>query len=257
MTLLLLFALATANERLDRAIEKLQAGRVAEARAELGVLVEREPGNARAHAYLATAEIQTGDVEQAVARAKRLVEDDPEDSDLRELLARAYMASHNWAFAEKQWRIVIERRTRSEEAHFQLASTLAQLGRFEDAQVYAGRAAEINPRRADARALRGNLLASLGRADEAAKEWHGALAADANNHAALAGLAVHLRDKEPEMALEYARRAVELTGWKAVGPIRILASVHRSRGERERAREVLRKGLEKNPDDPALQADLR
>lgn len=93
--------------------------------------------------------------------------------------------------------------------------------------------------------------------EEAVNYWDRALAGDPNNAAALAGLAVHLRSRQPDVALEYARRAVELSNWSALGPIRILSLVHRSRGEYAKAREVVRKGLARLPDEPALETELR
>ncbi len=245
------------SERLERAVELLRQNKVAEARAELEAILRAEPGNARAEAYLAAAEIQAGEAAEAIARAQRLLEADPDNTDLHELLGRAYLANRDWAPAEKQWRGVLKARPNSEEGHFQLANALLQLGKFEEGLAAVTRAVEINPRRSDARALRGNLLASLGRSEEAAKDWNLALATDPNNAAALAGLAVRLREREPEVALEYARRAVELTNWSSVGAIRALVLVHRTRGETDRAREVLRKALRKFPDNPVLEAELR
>ncbi len=241
----------------QRAIELLRQNRIADAKAALEAIVEEQPGNARAKAYLAAAELQSGAVEKAMTRASQLLEADPDNPDLHELLAQAHMQNQDWAQAEKQWRTVLQQRPNSEEARFQLANALLQLGRFPEGLQEVTRAVEINPRRSDARALRGNLLAALGRTLEAAREWRLTLATDANNPAALAGLAVYLREARPDAALEYARRAVELSNWEAVGPIRVLALVHRSRGEPDRAREVLRKALRKFSDNPVLAAELR
>lgn len=241
----------------QRAVELLSQNRIAEARTLLEAVVEEQPGNARAQAYLAAAELQSGEVEKAINRASRLLKADPDNADLHELLAQSRMSNQDWARAEKQRRAVLRARPNSEEARFQLAKALLQLGRFPEGLQEVTRAVEINPRRSDARALRGNLLARVGRTVEAAKEWRLALATDANNPAALAGLAVYLREAQPDVALEYARRAVELNNWESVGSIRILVLVHRTRGERERAREVLRKGLGKFPDNPILASELR
>ena len=241
----------------QRALDLLRQNRIAEARALLEAVVEEQPGNARAQAYLAAAELQSGEVEKAITRASRLLKADPDNADLHELLAQAHMSNQDWSRAEKQWRAVLRARPNSEEARFQLANALLQRGRFPEGLQEVTRAVEINPRRSDARALRGNLLARVGRTEEAAREWRLALASDANNPAALAGLAVYLREREPDVALEYARRAVELSNWEAVGPIRILVLVHRTRGEHERAREALRKALRKFPDNPVLASELR
>ena len=241
----------------QRAVELLRQNRIAEARTLLEAVVEEQPGNARAQAYLAAAQLQSGEVERAINRASRLLKADPDNADLHELLAQAHMLNQDWARAEKQWRAVLRERPNSEEARFQLAKALLQLGRFPEGLQEVTRAVEINPRRSDARALRGNLLARVGRTVEAAREWRLALASDPNNPAALAGLAVYLREREPDVALEYARRAVELNNWESVGSIRTLVLVHRTRGEHERAREVLRKGLRKLPDNPVLASELR
>ena len=241
----------------QRAVKLLRQNRIAEARTLLEAVVEEQPGNARAQAYLAAAELQSGEVEKAINHASQLLKADPDNADLHELLAQAHMLNQDWARAEKQWRAVLRERPNSEEARFQLAKALLQLGRFPEGLQEVTRAVEINPRRSDARALRGNLLARVGRTVEAAREWRLALASDPNNPAALAGLAVYLREREPDVALEYARRAVELNNWESVGSIRILVLVHRTRGEHERAREVLRKGLRKLPDNPVLASELR
>ncbi len=244
-------------DREERAIELLRQNRVAEARAELEAILKEQPDNQRAAAYLAAAELEAGEADAAIARTRRLLEADPENTDLRALLARAYMADQDWERSEKEWRAVLGARPNSEEAHAQLAQVLLQLGRFEEGLGEIQRAIRINPRRSDARALHGNLLASLGRGDEAVEEWNAALRLDANNVAALAGLAAHLRERSPDFALECARRAVELSNWGRVGPIRILVLVYRSRGELDRAREVLEKALAKFPDNPLLGAELQ
>ena len=249
---------AAAQSRLDAAVEALRAGRYDEARARLETIVAAQPTNARAAAFLAPAEIRTGDIERGIARAEKvLASEGVAAADMHELLAQAHMEQRRWTRAEHHWRALIEERPNSEEAHYRLAFTLAQQGRNKDAMAAAARAAEINPRRSDALALRGNLLAADGRVGEAEIEWRKALAADANNAEALAGLAVHLRGTEPDQALEYARRAVEVTKWQSAAPIRVLALVHRSRAEIDKAREVLRRGVEALPEDLTLAAELR
>jgi hypothetical protein len=74
---------------------------------------------------------------------------------------------------------------------------------------------------------------------------------------ALSGLAVFLRQTDPERALKYAYRAVELTDWKALGPMRVLAMVYRARGENDLAKKTLERAMLLFPNNPALAADLR
>lgn len=244
-------------QREEHAIELLEQKRFAQARAELESLLGDDPANTRIEAYLAAAELHSGDAAAAIARLRRLLESDPGNTDLRVLLGQAYLDDGNWALAEKEWRGVLDKRPNSEEAHTQRARALLQLGRFEEGLKEAARATEINPRRSDAWALEGNTLASLGRIEEGVNAWNRALAGDPNNSAALAGLAVYLRSRQPDVALEYARRAVELSQWSAVGPIRILSLVYRSRGEYIQARQAIEKGLQGFPNDPSLAAELR
>jgi tetratricopeptide (TPR) repeat protein len=244
-------------EKEERAIALIEENRFAEARAILEALLADDPSDARLEAYLAAAELHSGEAEAAITRVRGLLERDPEDADLHVLLGQAYMENRDWALAEKEWRAVLQKRLNSEEAHTQLARTLLQLGRFQEGLREAARATEINPRRSDAHALQGNILASLGRMEEAVNEWNRALASDPNNSAALAGLAVYLRSWQPDVALEYARRAVELSQWNAAGPIRILSLVHRSRQEYAQAHQVIEKALRKFPDDLLLAGELR
>lgn len=244
-------------EKEERAIALVEENRFAQARAILEALLADNPSDARVEAYLAAAELHSGEAEAAIARVRRLLERDPENADLHVLLGQAYMESRDWTPAEKEWRVVLEKRLNSEEAHTQLARTLLQLGRFQEGLREAARATEINPRRSDAHALQGNILASLGRMEEAVTAWNRALAGDPNNSAALAGLAVYLRSWQPDLALEYAGRAVELSQWNAVGPIRILSLVRRSRHEYAQARQVIEKALRKFPDDLLLAGELR
>ena len=244
-------------EKEERAIALIEENRFAQARAILEALLADDSSDARVEAYLAAAELHSGEAEAAIARLRRLLERDPENADLHVLLGQAYMENRDWTPAEQEWRAVLEKRLNSEEAHTQLARTLLQLGRFQEGLREAARATEINPRRSDAHALQGNILASLGRMEEAVTEWNRALAGDPNNSAALAGLAVYLRSWQPDLALEYAGRAVELSQWNAVGPIRILSLVRRSRHEYAQARQVVEKALRKFPDDLLLTGELR
>jgi tetratricopeptide (TPR) repeat protein len=104
--------------------------------------------------------------------------------------------------------------------------------------------------------LRGNILASVNRMDDAALDWNIALVGDPNDTVALAGLAVYLRLRDPEQALIYAKRAVELTGERTIGPIRVLTVVYKARGENDKARALLERAVLRFPNNEALVAEL-
>ncbi len=245
------------EDRIERALALARQEKFEQAREEFRAILEAEPGNRRAATFLAAMEMQTGQVEQAIRRAKRLLEADPRNPDLHELLGEAYVTARDWENAEKEWRAVLADRPNSEQAHRQVAVALLQRNRFEEALAEASRALEINPRRSDIRSLRGNILASLGRMEAAAEDWKVALAADPTDPAALSGLAVYLKDADSDRALTYAQRAVALTKSQALGPLRVLALVYRSRGELEQARRVLERTRLTFPNSDLIESDLR
>lgn len=245
------------SQSLDKGIELVRQQKFEAARAEFEAVLKAEPGNARAAALLAAAELQTGMVKSGIARAEILLEKDPKNLDLHELLGQGYMAARDWEKAEREWRWIIAERPNSEQAHMQLAAALLQRDRVPEALAAANRSLEINGKRSDVRSLRGNILASLGRMDAAAQDWTLALAADPDDSVALSGLAVYLRERDPDRALVYAQRALDLSGGRSLGAVRVLALVRRTRGEFDEARKVLQRARLTFPDNTLLAADLR
>src|SRR5579871_4512313 len=158
---------------------------------------------------------------------------------------------------EAEWRFLLERRPRSEQSHMQLGAVLLQEDRYQDALAEVTKALEIAPKRNDARSLRGNILATLGQINQAALDWNVALAGDPDDTVALSGLAVFLRQTDPDRALKYAQHAVDLTNWIALGPMRVLAMVYRARGDEAASRGVLTRALMVFPNNETLAADLR
>jgi tetratricopeptide (TPR) repeat protein len=244
-------------DRVDRALELIHEQKYEMAYGVLLDLVKDDPTNARAFPFLAAMELQTGRLDDAESHINALVQHDPENADLRELSGQLYMARRDWKKAEEQWRWIIGQRPNSEQAHMQLAAVLLQQDRYNDALAEVSRSLEISPKRSDARSLRGNILAALGQINQAALDWNIALVNDPDDTVALAGLAVFLRQTEPDRALAYAQRAVELTGWKSLGPLRVLAMVHRARGEDDKAKLVLERAMLAFPNNEALAAEMR
>jgi tetratricopeptide (TPR) repeat protein len=258
LTLLVVLCASLASaQSLEKGIELVRQQKYEAARAEFEAVLKAEPGNARAAALLAAAELQTGFVKSGIARAEILLEKDPNNADLHELLGQAYLTARDWEKAEREWRWMTRERPNSEQAHMQLAAALLQRDKLTDALAAVNRALEINGKRSDARSLRANILASLGRMDAAAQDWTLALAADPDDAVALSGLAVYLRERDPDRALVYAQRAVDLSGGRSLGAVRVLALVRRSRGELGEAREVLERARLTFPNNELLAADLR
>jgi Tfp pilus assembly protein PilF len=244
-------------DRVDRAIQLIHEEKYEMAYQVLMELVKDDPTNARAFPFLAAMELQTGRLADAESHIGALLAHDPDNGDLRELSGQLSMAKRDWKKAEEQWRFLIEQRPNSEQAHIQLAAVLLQEDRYNDALGEVTRALEIAPKRSDARSLRGNILAALGQINQAALDWNIALVGDPDDTVALSGLAVFLRQTDPEQALKYAYRAVELTDWKSLGPMRVLAMVYRARREDDLAKKTLERAMVLFPNNAALAADLR
>ena len=149
------------EERINRAVELARQQKNEEAYEEFRAILKEDPGNLRVSALLAGMELATGRVKESIARAEVLLESDPKNADLHELLGQAYMAARDWKKAEGEWRWLIAERPNSEQAHMQLGAVLLQSDRFESALLEVNRALEINPKRSDARSLRGNLRRTL------------------------------------------------------------------------------------------------
>jgi Tfp pilus assembly protein PilF len=243
-------------DRVDRALELIHQEKYEMAYQVLIDLVKDDPTNERAFPFLAAMELQTGRLADAENHINALVAHDPDNADLRELSAQLFMARRDWKKAEEQWRWIAEQRPNSAQAHMQLAAVLLQEDRYNDALAEVSRALEISPRRNDARSLRGNILATLGQINQAALDWNIALAGDPDDTVALSGLAVFLRQTDPDRALDYAQRAVDLTAWKSLGPMRVLAMVYRARGEEDKAKSVLGRAIMAFPNNETLAAEF-
>jgi Tfp pilus assembly protein PilF len=244
-------------DRVDRALELIHQEKYELAYQVLIDLVKDDPTNERAFPFLAAMELQTGRLADAENHINALVAHDPENADLRELSAQRYMARRDWKKAEEEWRWIAAQRPNSAQAHMQLAAVLLQEDRYNDALTEVSRALELSPRRNDARSLRGNILATLGQINQAALDWNIALAGDPDDTVALSGLAVFLRQTDPDRALTYAQRAVDLTAWKSLGPMRVLAMVYRARGEEDKAKSVLGRAMMAFPNNEVLAAEFR
>jgi tetratricopeptide (TPR) repeat protein len=100
---------------------------------------------------------------------------------------------------------------RSAKAHYNLASSLARKGRYEEAEVAFGRAIAIIPGFAAATSYRAEALTRLGRREEAAAAYESYLRVVPNDVEALRfAAATEAAIGRFDAALEWQRRAVEL-----------------------------------------------
>lgn len=247
---------AAKPDPVDHALDLIRKQRFEPAYQELAAILKTDPENQRALSYITAMELQTGRLDECQKHVDALLAKDGKNPDVRELKGQLLMARRQWKDAEAEWRWIIGERPSSDQAHMQLAAVLLQQDRYEEALAEVTKSLEGNPKRGDTRSLRGNILASLNRMDDAALDWNIALVHDPDDTVALAGLAVYLRLRDPDLALTYAKRAVELTGERTLGPIRVLTVIYKARGENDKARALLERAILRFPNNEALSAEL-
>lgn len=148
-----------------------QSGRIAEAKAHLELLLERDPGNVRGLSMLAQIELANGSPELAVDLYRRLVERSevvPERSNL----GVALLLLRRHAEAAEQFRIAVGREPGNPLYTLNLADALWLLGRRAEAEELYRRTvelAEADPQRTEPQLLtvKAQALAHLGRSVEA------------------------------------------------------------------------------------------
>jgi len=130
-------------------------------------------------------------------------------------------------------------------ARVNLAATRIAQGRVYEAEAQYREAIRLEPDLATARVNLGMILQRQGRLDEAAQSFEEALRLEGESTESLRSLAVILsthpdrRRRQPDRALEYAERAVALTGRSDPRMLEALAEVHAAAGRTARARAAL------------------
>ena len=152
------------------ATKYLQAGRVADAVAQLNEALRLKPGDAEAHSNLATALQAQGQVAEAVQHAREAVRLKPDDDRVHFNLGNLMLAGGKADEAEREFRRAVQLNPESGDAQFNLGVLLGSRNQLDEAIAHLRRAVEINPQNADAHRNLGLGLGFQGKLDEGIEE---------------------------------------------------------------------------------------
>lgn len=131
---------------------------------------------------------QTQRWEDAVNIAEREIALHPTDMDIRTWRARILSWSGKLAEAERELTEILKSVPQDPDGWMELSNVYAKQGRARDALRAIDRAVELDSKRADLRAARGNILRLTGSRNEARFEFRRALALDSGSQEARSGL---------------------------------------------------------------------
>ncbi|PWK87538.1 tetratricopeptide repeat protein [Fulvimonas soli] len=188
-----------------------QLGRLAEARLALRHAEALAPGSLEVQCNLAGVETDGGDAEAAIARLRAALRRAPGHAAVLLGLGNALMAAARFAEARESFATATHGAPTHPGLRLNLAAAELELGHHEQALQHIGEALQLEPRLAEAHALRGHVLQAMGRHAEAAESHLRAERAAPRDprHAFQAGVALD-ECGELERAAEAHARALEL-----------------------------------------------
>jgi tetratricopeptide (TPR) repeat protein len=178
------------------ATKYLQAGRVADAVAQLNEALRLKPGDAEAHSNLATALQAQGQVAEAVQHAREAVRLKPDDDRVHFNLGNLMLAGGQADEAEREFRRAVQLNPENGDAQFNLGVLLGSRNQLDEAIAHLRRAVEINPQNADAHRNLGLGLGFQGKLDEGIEELRTSLRIQPDSAEAQRNLASMLEAKK-------------------------------------------------------------
>ena len=157
------------------ATKYLQAGRMADAMAQLDEALRLKPDDAEAHSNLATAFQLQGRILEAVEQAREAVRLKPGDDRVHFNLGNLLASSGRSNDAERELRRAVEINPDNGDAQFNLGVLLGSRSRLDEAIAHLRRAVDINPQNGDAHRNLGLGLGFQGKLDEGIDELRTAL----------------------------------------------------------------------------------
>jgi Tfp pilus assembly protein PilF len=128
----------------------LQAGRLADARAQLEEALRLDPSHAEAHSNLGTVLQAQGLLNEGMKHLRTAVELKPKDDSVRFNLGAGLLAVGQPDAAIREFQTAIALNPENADAHFNLGVILGPRNQLDDAIAHLRRAVEINPLNADA-----------------------------------------------------------------------------------------------------------
>jgi tetratricopeptide (TPR) repeat protein len=178
------------------ATKYLQAGRMADAMAQLDEALRLKPDDAEAHSNLATAFQLQGRILEAVEQAREAVRLKPSDDRVHFNLGNLLASSGRSNDAERELRRAVEINPDNGDAQFNLGVLLGSRSRLDEAIAHLRRAVDINPQNGDAHRNLGLGLGFQGKLDEGIDELRTALKIQPDSAEAQRNLASLLEAKK-------------------------------------------------------------
>ena len=218
-------------------------------------LLKRDPGNAAAWANLSAAQEAADRIDQAIDSLTRALQIDPKRAPLHLNLGRLHVKRQDWAQAELSFARAIDLAPERPEPYCQRAEALIDLNRCIEAQRVLEAVLKQHPSLARGWCLLGAAHQKLGQTQQALACYRKAEelseADPLTQAAAHASMATLIKDQNLALALEHARRAVELQP-DLPGVQSRLAGLLMEGGQYDEAREIAQRVLARHGNDPFM-----
>jgi tetratricopeptide (TPR) repeat protein len=204
---------------------------------QLRAALEADPASARAHNDLGVVLVESGRVEEGVAQFERAAALKPDFVAARANLGGALAKLGKLDEALAELRKAIESDARYAPAHYELGLVLSRRGDAQGAVAEWRSALAIDPKYAEAHDSLGDALNAQGRTAEALAHWRAAIELEPNDAQALRRAAWALATSPDAAirnggeALQFAVRAVELSGGKDARVLDTLAAAYAEKGQ--------------------------
>jgi Tfp pilus assembly protein PilF len=181
--------------RLWDAIQKHQAGQLAEAEAAYEAVLAGEPGNADAWHFASVLALQMNNPSEAILRIRRAVQSNPDDAELHHTLGKVLLEQGHREQAREAFERAITLNPDHGEAHQNLGRLLRDRRELQAAEGHFRKSASINPSNAAAHSGLGATMRDQGRREEAKESFELALREDRWHRGATLGLSKLLADE--------------------------------------------------------------
>ncbi len=208
-----------------------------------------QPGYAAAHTNLGNVLLGQGHTEEAAHHFRQALEFNPDQAEAHTGLGNALVTQGQINQAVRYYRQALQIRPDDAMARYNLGNALAGQGRLEEAIVHYRRALRTMPGYAEAHNNLGLALAASGQWSPALRHFEKAFQLQPNWEAPLNGMASILvehpnpRVRNPERAIQLAKRAAELTQHQSAPVLNTLASAQAAAGQFARAVTTAQKAL--------------
>ncbi|MCK4342293.1 MAG: tetratricopeptide repeat protein [Phycisphaerae bacterium] len=215
----------------------LTQGLITEGTNHLLEALRRDPNEASAHYNLGLLRFRQGKIDEAISYLSAAVRLKPELSEAHSTLGSLLCAKGMFREGATHFSEALRHDSNNATAHYGLGELLARRGNNEAAVTHLSWAVRIEPEHASAHYSLGKVMFGLGRIDEAIQHLSLAVRHEPNDPRMLRDLAWTLATApDPKMrdgtkAVEFAKRACELTEYHQIEPLDVLGVCYAEAGQ--------------------------